>query len=82
MPSLLRWNYTGDEEPADHGEQRVHAGDAVIDDDEGMGKLAFIDGSSAYVEFSSGERKEIKQVSKENKRLMEKFSYYPEKIQK
>ena len=62
IPSLLTWDYNGIQKE-EHGRQRAHAGDAVNCDQDGLGTIDRLDGSSAWVEFGEGEAKELKKVS-------------------
>ena len=63
VATLYVWQYDGGEdgspEAARRGEQRGYAGDLVIDDVLGQGKLVRIDGSDVIVEFGSGETLDI-----------------------
>ena len=61
-PSLNKWDYLGgtegSPEAARRGEQRVYAGDLVIDDVLGQGKFVRFEGSDIVIEFGSGETME------------------------
>ena len=61
--SLLSWTYEGSDEArksdAD-GRQHARSGDAVYDDERGVGIIDKLDGAMALIEFGkSGERKTI-----------------------
>ena len=67
-PSLYKWDYVGGEddspEAARRGEQRVYAGDLVMDDVFGQGKFVRFEGSDIVIEFGSGETMEHKAWTK------------------
>ena len=57
MPSIFTWDYDGGEDGSPDAEQRVYAGDLVLDDMLGQGKFVRFDGPAIVVEFGSGETK-------------------------
>jgi hypothetical protein len=67
-PSMYKWDYVGGDddspEAARRGEQRVYAGDLVMDDVFGQGQFVRFEGSNIVIEFGSGETMEQKDRTK------------------